>query len=105
MRRTPALDSARDALDGELFWRELMADVGEVLRAYVIEELMAGRSPDELNENTHLIEEEILDSLGILNFVSHIEESLDVTIEPEEVVLENFRTLGAIRQLVEAKLS
>jgi acyl carrier protein len=77
-----------------------VTDISGPIRAYVQDELMADTPAAELDENTHLIEEEILDSLAIFTMVTFLEERFSIQIDPEEVVLDNFETLGAIEQMV-----
>lgn len=55
-------------------------------------------------DTANLLEEEIIDSLGIFTLVSFIEDRFGVAVEPEEVNLENFETVTAVTRLVESKL-
>ena len=52
----------------------------------------------------NLLEEEIIDSLGIFTLVSFIEDKFGVSVEPEEVNLDNFETVEAVAKLVEGKM-
>ena len=81
-----------------------MASVEDVVRAFIVEELLHGDSPDELSGSTYLIEEEIIDSLGIFEMVAFLEQRFSVTIEAEEVTIDNFETLDAICRLVDSKV-
>lgn len=81
-----------------------MADLKADIRAYLIAEALDGRPESDLDEHTNLIEEDILDSLGIFSMIEFLEERYDVEIDPAEVVFDNFETVGAIEQLVSAKL-
>jgi len=51
-----------------------------------------------------IIGEGLIDSLGIFKLIAFIEESFAVTIEPDEVLLENFQTLRALRNLIVSKV-
>ncbi|HEX5096451.1 MAG TPA: acyl carrier protein [Acidimicrobiia bacterium] len=78
----------------------MLADV----RTYIVEELSEGDvDPAQLDELTNLIEEDILDSLGIMSLVEFIEERYGLDIDPAEIEIENFETLAAITSLVAAK--
>ena len=81
-----------------------MSDIIGVVRAYIVDELLGGLAPDELDGTTYLIEEQIIDSLGIFSMVSFLEERFAITIAAEDVVLDNFETLDAICAFVESKL-
>ncbi len=55
--------------------------------------------------DTDIIGQGLVDSLGIFKLIAYVEESFKVTIEPEEVLLENFQTLRALRNLIVKKLA
>jgi acyl carrier protein len=78
-----------------------MASVNSTIREYLLREAMQGASEDELTDDTNLVEEEILDSLGIFALVEFLEETFGITVEPEEVVMPNFETVASIEALVE----
>jgi len=71
---------------------------------YIVDELAPQRHADELTDATNLIEEEIIDSLGIFSVVGFIEERFGVAIDPEDVTIENFETIDAIASLIATRL-
>lgn len=80
-----------------------MAEIKANIKEYILEEFV----PDgdiEVEDNTNLLEEEVVDSLGIFTLVSFIENKFSVSIDAEEVNLDNFETLESITKLVESKL-
>jgi acyl carrier protein len=77
-----------------------MASVNERIREYLLTEAMQGAPPEELTDDTNLVEEEILDSLGIFALVEFLEESFGIQIDAEEVVMPNFQTVTTIAALV-----
>jgi acyl carrier protein len=79
-----------------------VSDVTPVLRQFIMEEFVRDGSP--IDETTNLLEQEIIDSLGIFTLISFIEDRFGVRVAPEEVNLENFETLAAISSLVDQKL-
>jgi acyl carrier protein len=54
----------------------------------------------EITSDTELIENGMLDSVGILNLVSFLEEQFGFTVPFEEFVPENFKTPGTIAAMV-----
>lgn len=80
-----------------------MADVTPVIRQFIMDEFVKDRST--IDEATNLLEQEVIDSLGIFTLIAFIEDRFGVRVAPEEVNLENFETLGAISSLVEQKLA
>ena len=77
--------------------------VNDAITAYVREEALQGREDVELTPTTPLVEDEILDSLGIFALVGFLEDRFGVTIEPEEVTFDNFATIATIEALVSSK--
>jgi acyl carrier protein len=74
----------------------------DALRAFLVSELLDGKDVS-LSADDDLVEEGLIDSLGIFELVSFMEDQLGVAIEPEDIVLENFSTLAAMRRLVGSK--
>jgi acyl carrier protein len=54
--------------------------------------------------DTDIIAEGLVDSVGIFKLIAFVEESFTVTIQPNEVLLENFQTLRALRNLIVKKM-
>lgn len=80
-----------------------MADIKANIKEYILEEFVPDGDID-VEDNTNLLEEEVVDSLGIFTLVSFIENKFSVSIDAEEVNLDNFETLESITKLVESKL-
>ncbi len=81
-----------------------MADVKATIREYIAAEL-AEDETTQIDDDTNLLEEEIVDSLGIFTLVTWLDETFAISIDPEEVNLDNFETLETITALVERKRS
>lgn len=79
-----------------------MGDIKQAITSQIAAEFMDGRT-SELEDETRLVEEEIIDSLGIFLLLGFIKENLGVEIDPEDVTLENFATVNDIVALVERK--
>jgi len=84
---------------------QTVADIQNVIKDYIVKELMYDRPETELTIDTPLIEEEIIDSMGIFRLITFLEEQFSFTLKHEEVVLESFETIVAIANLVETHLS
>jgi len=56
-----------------------------------------------IGRDTALLERGILDSLGILDVVSFLEGEFSMVITDEELVPENFQTLGTLTEFVVKK--
>lgn len=75
----------------------------DALRKFISRDLAGGRPADELTDDLALIDEHVIDSLGIFQLVSFIEDEFGVEVGDDEVVLENFATIAALVTFIEAK--
>lgn len=75
------------------------------LRDFILNELKWDGSPKDLTPDLHLIDAEVIDSLGVLEIVAFLEETYDIEIPDEEILEENFDSIGHIAALVESKQS
>jgi acyl carrier protein len=57
----------------------------------------------QLTDSDALLESGILDSQGVLDLVSFLEEQFSITIADDELVPENFQTIGRIAAFVETR--
>ncbi|MBL1209288.1 acyl carrier protein [Geminocystis sp. GBBB08] len=79
--------------------------IKETVKNYIQQEFLYDKPELELNDDSLLIEEEIIDSLGIFVLISFLDEQFQVKVEPQEVIAENFATLDVITSFVENKLA
>lgn len=57
-----------------------------------------------INENTSLFEDRILDSLNLLNLISYMEDTFNIKIGITEVNIENFDSVKKIIEFLEGKI-
>lgn len=79
-------------------------DIGERLRDFMVDELLWQVPREALTSDFSLVENELLDSLDILRLVTFLEEELGLRLEDEDLVPENFETIGSIVHLIEQRL-
>ena len=78
-------------------------DIRPAIIEYINEEFVIDGTDVDI-ATANLLEEEIIDSLGIFTLVSFIEDRFGVSVDPEEVNLDNFETVDAVASLVQGKL-
>jgi acyl carrier protein len=78
-----------------------VADTRDEIKNYIAKEF-PGSSGVDL-DTVDLLEEEIVDSLGIFTLISFIEDKFGVSIDPADINLDNFQTLDTITELVESR--
>lgn len=80
-----------------------VSEVERKIRSYLIEEFLFGRS-ETFNEDTPLLGN-VIDSQGVIQLVSFIQQHFNIEIADEEVTTENLATLKTVVTLVDRKVS
>lgn len=78
-------------------------NVEDRVRRYIVEELNFTGPAHTLTDDLPLLEEGIVDSMGIFNIVGLLENSFGITVADEDLVPENFATIGSIARFVESR--
>jgi acyl carrier protein len=79
-----------------------LSEISEKIKGFIVNELMFEDNAAALTEETPLLEG-VIDSLGLMQMISFIEEEFEVSIDDAEVTASNFRTVADIERLVEQK--
>lgn len=78
-------------------------DIRSQLLDFISKELAKGVKDVDVSKDS-LVETGIIDSVGIMKLVEHIEGTFKVKIGDDELLPENFDTLDEITKLVRAKV-
>jgi acyl carrier protein len=73
------------------------------IRDFLIEELHWPGSRSELTEDLALIENRVIDSMGLLRLIAWLDSTFGVEISDQEVVPANFGTIRGIEDLLRRK--
>jgi len=79
-----------------------MSALRDKLRAYVIENYLFGQDGN-LSDADSFLELGIIDSTGVLELVSHLEEEYGIAIESEEIAPENLDSIERLTRFVMRK--
>lgn len=86
----------------DLHSRAAPADVRERILAFVQARFPAAANM-RLADDASLLDSGVIDSLGVLDIVSFLEESFGVKVGDEELTPQNFESVGALARFVAAK--
>ena len=64
-----------------------MADTKKQLRDYIVENFLFGDTETEFSDTDSFMEKGIIDSTGILEMITYIEENFDIKIEDDELII------------------
>lgn len=74
----------------------------EAIKEYVVGELLSGKDVDDADD---LLLSGLVDSLGVMRLVNHLEQQYSIKIPPEDVTIEHFMNIEAISLYIERCIS
>lgn len=78
-----------------------MDKMDKIILDYITDELTHETLDDALEADDDLLGGGILDSLGMMKLILFIENEFEVKVPPEDMVIENFMTVGHISSYLE----
>ena len=75
------------------------------IRDFIVENFLFGESDNGLQESDSLLEKGIIDSTGVLELVSFLEETYEIEVEDEELVPENLDSIANVTSYILMKQS
>jgi acyl carrier protein len=79
-------------------------NIMEDLEKYLLSEMAVDRDKKSLASDEDLLEQGIIDSLGIMKLILHMESAFGIKISDDDVVPENFQRLNSMVKFVENKM-
>jgi len=77
----------------------------EQIRQYVADNFLFSDDGYPLSDDASFLEEGIVDSTGVLELVMFVEETFDLTVEDQEIVPENFDSVGQLAAYIRRKMA
>src|SRR6266404_8199664 len=74
------------------------------IRKFILNKFPLGRK-QQIKDSDNLLESGVLDSLGVLDLVSFVEQEFFVHVTDDELVPENFESIDRIAAFIETKSS
>lgn len=75
----------------------------ERARAYVLENFLYARTDVQLTDTDPMLERGIIDSMGVLELISFIQDEFGIKVGDDEITEEHFGTLAGIASYVVSK--
>ncbi len=74
----------------------------QTITKFINENLVQDGREAQFEADDNLIEEGIIDSMGLMQMIQFIEEQTGLRVPDDQVLPENFQTISSIEQLVES---
>ena len=79
-------------------------NIQEQIREYIVENILFGDG-ENLQPDTSFQEEGVIDSMGILGLISFVEDTYGITIEDDDLTIENLGSVQDVSSFVRRKLA
>jgi acyl carrier protein len=73
------------------------------IRGFIATEIDCAVPADQLTDELLLIDERVIDSIAIFQVIDFLESEFDIEVLDEELLPENFSSIGAMGRLVDGK--
>jgi acyl carrier protein len=77
-----------------------MSQIVESIREFITQEITHGTADQELDPDLSLLEEGILDSLGLQQLITFLEQKFAISVDDADLMPENFESINAIAKLI-----
>jgi len=81
------------------------SEIGALIRGYVIGHFSSTRKEATIEEESPLLENGIIDSLGVQEVIRYLEATFEITIFDEDMLFENFQSIAGMTAFVTNKLN
>lgn len=78
--------------------------IRETVRAFILNEFLIGEPSDNLDDLTPLITGGIIDSIGSVRLVSHLEDRFNIVLTQEDVTVDHLDNIRRIIAVVAGKV-
>jgi acyl carrier protein len=82
-----------------------MSTTERELREFIAENLLFGQDSHALGDDDSFLEKEIIDSTGVLELVSFLEQKYGLKLADDELVPENLDSINQLTRFIKRKLA
>jgi acyl carrier protein len=75
----------------------------DTIRRYISEQLLNRTNGASVGDDEDLLGSGLVDSVGMMSLVLFLEDAFDVSVPPEDVVIENFLSIRTIEAYVRGR--
>lgn len=83
----------------------MLADISSDIRGFVVETFLFGDTTIDLPSSGSFIDLGIIDSTGILELVSHVEDTFGIIVSDVEILPANFDSIDRVTSFVARKMA
>ncbi len=80
-----------------------MEQIKQSVKNYILENDLYGAGDDALSDEDSFLEKGIIDSTGIMEIVSYVEDEFNISVHDEEMIPENLDTINNLARFITKK--
>lgn len=77
--------------------------IEQQIRNFIVENFLFGESNDGLSDEDSLLEKGVIDSTGVLELITFIEETYGIKVNDEELIPENLDSISNVANFIRRK--
>ena len=78
-------------------------EVKKQIREFILKNALSGSTGIALDDEDSFLEKEIIDSTGVLELVSFVEDRFGIVVNDDELIPENFDSVNKLNEYVKKK--
>ncbi len=79
------------------------SDVRKKLKDFITETFLVGSDVESISDSDSFMEKEIIDSTGVLELTSYLEEEFGITVEDNELTPDNLDSVDKLVNFIQGK--
>ncbi len=79
-------------------------DMRKKLKDFITETFLIGSDVESINDSDSFMEKEIIDSTGVLELTSYLEEEFGITVEDNELTPDNLDSIDKLVGFIQGKI-
>ena len=80
-----------------------MQDIEQDVRQFVVDTFLFGTDDGDLSSDDSFLDKGLVDSMGILTLVTHVEEKYKIRVDDTELIPDNWDSVGRIAKFITSK--
>lgn len=79
-------------------------DNADIIKKFIVDNFLFGDS-NNFDNNTDIFEKSILDSTGIIELVTFVEETFNISVPDLDLITDNFSSINSIANYIQSKVN
>jgi acyl carrier protein len=80
------------------------AEIKAGIKFFLTNNSLPGTEPDKLHDDDSFLESELIDSTGVLELVAFVEDKFSISVNDDEISLENLDSINRLIGFIQSKL-